>query len=405
MLHSTAIGVIPIKASTPVGRSLPSWFPYAAVGVVALVVLAFVLANALGPSGTSGSSGSSAGTKQQVAQASSPYYLAVSDGKVAIFSNSSATPYEVSDVAVSDLGSQTASALDAHVSVESIDEAHELVETYRKEAEATQSQRKADSNATSKTTTQTTSNDGWVTAPTPTSKQSLYPQAEGVNLRSEARHNSSLAGEAYPGDVLYYYGESAKGEGSDGSQHLWYYVNIAGTNTWGWVRSDLVYDHPVPAPTPSSSGKTLYPQAAGVNLRSEPRHNSSLAGEAYPPDVLYYYGESAWGEGSDGAQHLWYYVNVAGTNTWGWVRSDLVNETATSTSGQPLYPQDAGVNLRSEPRHNSALAGEAYPGDVLYYFGESSWGEGSDGAQHLWYYVNIGGTGTWGWVRSDLVYS
>ena len=69
------------------------------------------------------------------------YYLAVSEGKVAIFSNSSATPYEVSDVNVSDLGSSSAAELDAHVPASSVEEAHELLAAYEDEAQASREKR------------------------------------------------------------------------------------------------------------------------------------------------------------------------------------------------------------------------------------------------------------------------
>ena len=53
----------------------------------------------------------------------------------AIFSNSSATPVEVSDVEVDKLGSSSAAELDAHVPASTVDEAREIVEDYRKEVE------------------------------------------------------------------------------------------------------------------------------------------------------------------------------------------------------------------------------------------------------------------------------
>ena len=127
-----------------------SWLPYALVALVALGILAFVLFNALSGGGGGSSSGgtgsTNTGAQQGASETSSTsentseavgeaYYLAVSDGKVAIFSNSSATPVEVSDVEVDKLGSSSAAELDAHVPASSVDEAREIVENYRKEVE------------------------------------------------------------------------------------------------------------------------------------------------------------------------------------------------------------------------------------------------------------------------------
>ena len=129
-----------------------SWLPYALVAGVAMLVLGFVLLNALGGGGSAvgGSGATSSASSQQEADGDSSstakdapvaageaYYLAVSEGKVAIFSNSSATPVEVSDVEVSALGSSSAAELDAHVPAPTFDEAKELVEAYRKEVEET----------------------------------------------------------------------------------------------------------------------------------------------------------------------------------------------------------------------------------------------------------------------------
>ena len=144
-----------------------SWLPYALVALVAVAVLGFVFLNAQGGAGGGGgASGSSTDAQQQdseekeeskdaadaseedaeasssnTAPSGSLYYLAVSEGKVAIFSNSSATPYEVSDINVSDLGSSSASELDAHVPASSVEEAHDLLAAYEKEAQASREKR------------------------------------------------------------------------------------------------------------------------------------------------------------------------------------------------------------------------------------------------------------------------
>ena len=143
-----------------------TWLPYALVALVATVALALIFINA--QSGLGGGGSSSAGVSAQqsgdeesdsggddvttkssssgsedsdASSTDSLYYLAVSEGKVAIFSNSSATPYEVSDVDVADLGSSSASELDAHVPVSSVDEAYELIALYEEEAQAAREER------------------------------------------------------------------------------------------------------------------------------------------------------------------------------------------------------------------------------------------------------------------------
>lgn len=116
----------------PEAQRKRGWLPYLLVAGVALAILGFFLANALTGGGGSGSSGS--GQAQQEQSAATLYYLSVSDGKVAIFSNSSDDPYEVTDVAVEDLSSDSAVKLGAHVPASSLEEAQALVEQYRTEA-------------------------------------------------------------------------------------------------------------------------------------------------------------------------------------------------------------------------------------------------------------------------------
>ena len=159
MLRNTSS--VPTPTPTPTPTQQPpqpqpqsrSWLPYLLVALVGVVVLGFALMSAIGGGGGgSGSSGSSTSAQDNrpaegqdedgPAEQEASYYLAVSDGMVAIFTNSSATPYEVSDVAVSDLGSTSASELDAHVPCSSLDEAQGLVSAYRSEAEATVAARK-----------------------------------------------------------------------------------------------------------------------------------------------------------------------------------------------------------------------------------------------------------------------
>ena len=130
------------QTGQPGGTGRPSWLPYAIVGAVGAIALVVVLLSAMGGGGGGGSStGGSTTTTPPAEETSdedegSPYYLAVSDGKVAIFTNSSASPYEVTDVEVADLGSASTAELNAHVPASSYDEAIALVSAYRDEAEA-----------------------------------------------------------------------------------------------------------------------------------------------------------------------------------------------------------------------------------------------------------------------------
>ena len=83
----------------------------------------------------------STGEAGEVVHSGSLYYLGVSEGKVAIFTNSSATPFKVSDICVTDLGPSSAAELDNHVPAASIEEAYELLDKYEEEAKATQEKR------------------------------------------------------------------------------------------------------------------------------------------------------------------------------------------------------------------------------------------------------------------------
>ena len=61
-----------------------------------------------------------------------------------------------------------------------------------------------------------------------------------LNLRSLSKHESELVGKVESENMLmYYYGESGEGYGSDGIMHDWYKVYMD-NNLQGWVRSDLV---------------------------------------------------------------------------------------------------------------------------------------------------------------------
>lgn len=62
---------------------------------------------------------------------------------------------------------------------------------------------------------------------------------------------------------------------------------------------------------------------------------------------------------------------------------------------------DAGLNVRSEPKNDSALVYTVEDDSIMTYLGEMGEGYGSDNELHTWYKITI--NGHTGWVRSDLV--
>ena len=115
----------------PIRRGFPSWLPYVAVaGVCTIAIVVALISATSGRGGGTGSGGYST-------------YLSVDNGYVAIYTSNSTDPYEVTDVAISQLSPTDAAALGGRISVSSIDEAHSLVDQYRqavKDAEAASAQ-------------------------------------------------------------------------------------------------------------------------------------------------------------------------------------------------------------------------------------------------------------------------
>lgn len=62
---------------------------------------------------------------------------------------------------------------------------------------------------------------------------------------------------------------------------------------------------------------------------------------------------------------------------------------------------ETGLNMRSEPKHDSALVYTVEDRSRMEYLGENGEGYGSDNELHTWYKVSL--NGHVGWVRSDLV--
>ena len=118
----------------------PKWLPYVAVAVVCIVILLFALAMA--NRGSGGSQGASSPpqsnpTPTQSTQTNTQStsgalaYLSTRNGHVAIYSNSSAEPYQVTDVAVADLNDEEAAEVNKRIEFSSIEEAETKVQQYR----------------------------------------------------------------------------------------------------------------------------------------------------------------------------------------------------------------------------------------------------------------------------------
>ena len=246
-----------------------------------------------------------------------------------------------------------------------------------------------------------------------------------LNLRKLPQHDSELVGTVSDQSLLYFYGNVAQGLGSDEKEHDWYQVE-RGDGTTGWARSDLireVYDDHVSsnsttAAASSGNGNTQTQEryfikntSSTLNLRSLPQHSSALVETVSDQSTMYFYGEVGQGLGSDGKTHDWYKV-ILSDGTTGWARSDLLQEVSydyvysiqTKENQDRVFTKNTSgtLNLRSLPRHDSALAGTVSDQSRLYFYGEVGQGLGSDGKTHDWYKVTTE-NGTVGWARSDLL--
>ena len=80
-------------------------------------------------------------------------------------------------------------------------------------------------------------------------------------------------------------------------------------------------------------------------------------------------------------------------------KSDINNEN----EGQKLVKNiSADLNVRKYPRHKSDLVGVVSNRQLMYFYGETGQGYGSDEIIHDWYRIYLE-NGITGWVRSDLV--
>ena len=120
-------------------KGRPKWLPYAIAGggcVIALVIV-LIATGALSGGGSAGGGNAGGGNAPGQSQvASGMYYLGVSNGKVAIYSNSSAEPYRETDIAASDLDAASAADVDAHISFDSVADAENQIDEYRASIEA-----------------------------------------------------------------------------------------------------------------------------------------------------------------------------------------------------------------------------------------------------------------------------
>ena len=103
----------------------------AAVVLVAIIILLFILIGGSSKPTPAPSPSSSAAATTTNVTSSETVYLAVKDGKVAIFRNDSATPYRVTDIEVSDLDASMARELDSKPAFSSIEEAEDRVDDYK----------------------------------------------------------------------------------------------------------------------------------------------------------------------------------------------------------------------------------------------------------------------------------
>ncbi len=122
----------PVASTTPSPQrpSAGRMIAYVLIGI-ALAVIIMVVITVTNQAGSSQTGTPSNGLTEV---ASSPYYVASSGGNVAIFAEGSASPAEVSDVPVSELSSDDANKLNAHMGAASMDEARKLVDGFRSSA-------------------------------------------------------------------------------------------------------------------------------------------------------------------------------------------------------------------------------------------------------------------------------
>ncbi len=136
----SAFGKSASRAPEPPRGGMPGWVPYVAVAGVAAVVLGFVLGSALrAPNG-----GAAGGGDVVTEPVGSTYYVGISNGRIAIFTNSSDEPYERSKIRVRNLSDSSVEALEAGIPAESYEEAADIVSEYRQESRANKAKREAE---------------------------------------------------------------------------------------------------------------------------------------------------------------------------------------------------------------------------------------------------------------------
>lgn len=231
-----------------------------------------------------------------------------------------------------------------------------------------------------------------------------------LNLRAEPSHNSALVGTVDDdyATFLSFLGRTGRGPGSDEAEHTWYQVQTCGDGNGvsGWVRSDLVRE--IDYDAESSDGHPTYTKISdgGLNVRSQPKHDSALVCTVTSTQTqMYPLGPIQSGLGSDDQLHDWAQISVErDLDRVGWVRMDLTDAGFIGTGFDVLVKNvDGKLNVRSEPRHDSALVASIENNDTyLFFLDQTETGYGSDNKLHDWYLVEINGART-GWVRSDLV--
>lgn len=86
-------------------------------------------------------------------------------------------------------------------------------------------------------------------------------------------------------------------------------------------------------------------------------------------------------------------------------KDEETEKVAEKPVAEIIFHITESSNLRSEPKHDSALITTVRDTSVnLHYFGENGEGYGSDGMLHTWYKVYLDDGKVSGWIRADLVY-
>ena len=157
----------------------------------------------------------------------------------------------------------------------------------------------------------------------------------------------------------------------------------------------------------SRAQEIYYITGNAKNIRSAADINADLVtkiSDAYLP--LYYFGESDYGPGKDGEQHLWYHIYTE-DGTGGWIRSEFVSllpgQIDTTVLPEIVYITGKAKNIRSESKYESDLVvkiTDSY--QPLHFYGETGYGIGKDKNNHLWVKIYTA-DGLSGWIQTEYI--